>query len=348
MGSDQGWLESDSEYSERTAREANERIVEDSTGSAPNQGWLESDQEYNERIANEANERTIEDTTGRAAKQGWVETDQEYSDRLAREANECTVESSTGSAPNQGVIESDTDYSARVRKEANEKIIEQETGSAPKQGWLESDHDYRSRISNEAREAIARRPSSAGKSDNPPVAQGAGGPAGSSGGSSGTSSIGAGVSGVAIIGIVLATCFACPWGVWQSASEAHKEAERKQAARKAMDDKAIKFLLSKGGSLPGMWLSPRDDQIAFGRCIIVNDKELVLMVQAEIWQLYTSVDGGDNWDLLVRFPLAFPNGSIDGWNWTVNKNTRLINVGVSRPKFGVGSVEASITSNDFG
>jgi hypothetical protein len=39
----QGWFESDEDYRTRMTQEANERIVEDSTGSAPKQGWFENE-----------------------------------------------------------------------------------------------------------------------------------------------------------------------------------------------------------------------------------------------------------------------------------------------------------------
>jgi hypothetical protein len=50
MSSDQGWFESDEDYARRVAREANERTIEDASGSGPSQGWLESDDEYEARI----------------------------------------------------------------------------------------------------------------------------------------------------------------------------------------------------------------------------------------------------------------------------------------------------------
>lgn len=156
MSSGQGWFESDEDYRDRVAREADERTIENSTGDAPSQGWFESDESYRERISQEANEHRVEDSTGSAPSQGWFESDSDYRDRIAQEANERTIEASTGTAPKQGWFESDDDYDIRIRKEANEHIIEDDSGSAPKQGWFEGDHDYRSRIAHEARESRAR------------------------------------------------------------------------------------------------------------------------------------------------------------------------------------------------
>jgi DNA-directed RNA polymerase subunit RPC12/RpoP/membrane protein implicated in regulation of membrane protease activity len=162
MGSKQGWFESDPEYRQRITREANERKIEESTGSAPKQGWLESDQDYAERIAREANECVVKDSTGSAPKQGWLESDDDYRQRIGREANERVVEDSTGSTPKRGWLETEADYDVRVRKEANEESIEQHTGAGPKQGWFEGDHDYRARIAHEAREIEASGHTSGG------------------------------------------------------------------------------------------------------------------------------------------------------------------------------------------
>ena len=134
------------------AQEANERTIEDSTGSAPSQCWFEGDDDYRQRVAREADERTIEGSTGSASSQGWFESDDTYRERIHREANECTVKDLTGSAPAQGWFEADQDYDTRIRKEANEQIVNSGTGSSPKQSWFESSHDYRSRIAHEARE----------------------------------------------------------------------------------------------------------------------------------------------------------------------------------------------------
>lgn len=72
MGTKQGWFESDDEYQHRVAQEANERTIENVTGSAPSQGWLESDDSYHDRIAREANEERIREATGSAPSQGWI------------------------------------------------------------------------------------------------------------------------------------------------------------------------------------------------------------------------------------------------------------------------------------
>lgn len=156
MNPTQGWFESDDDYRNRVAQEADERTIEDSTGSAPSQGWFESDENYRNRITQESNAHRIEDSTGSAPSRAWFEDDESYQDRIAREANERTIEDSTGSAPKQGWFESDNDYGTRIRKVANEQFVENGTGSAPKQGWFEGDYDYRSRIAHEAREVRAR------------------------------------------------------------------------------------------------------------------------------------------------------------------------------------------------
>lgn len=151
MTSNQGWFESDEDYRNRVAKEADEHTIEQSSGAAASQGWFESDDSYRERIANEANELRIENSTGSKPSQGWFESDDSYSDRISREANERAIESATGSAPSQGWFESDENYDIRVRKEANEQIIKNGTGSSSKQGWFEGDHNYRSRVAHEAR-----------------------------------------------------------------------------------------------------------------------------------------------------------------------------------------------------
>src|ERR1041384_358722 len=156
MSLTQGWFESDDDYRARVAREADERTVEQSTGSVPSKGWFESDEAYRDRIAQEANECRIEDSSGSAPSQGWFESDQAYRDRIALEANERTVEDATGAAPSQGWFENDDDYEIRIRKEANEHIVSGGTGSSPRQGWFEGDHEYRSRIAHEARDVRAR------------------------------------------------------------------------------------------------------------------------------------------------------------------------------------------------
>jgi hypothetical protein len=155
MSPNQGFFESDDDYRSRVAQEANERTIENSTGSAPSQGFFESEDSYRDRVTHEANEHRIEDSAGTAPSQGWFESDDSYHDRIAQEANERTIEDSTGSAPSHGWFESNNDYDTRIRKEANEHMVEGGNGSAPKQGWFEGDQDYRRRIAHEAREIRA-------------------------------------------------------------------------------------------------------------------------------------------------------------------------------------------------
>ena len=171
MSSGQGFFESDDDYRDRVAREADERTIEESTGSAPSRGFFESDDEYRDRISQEANERRIEDSTGSSPSKGWIESDEDYRDRIAREANERTIEDSTGTTPSRGWFESEGDYDIRVRREANEQIITG-SGASPSRGLFESDHDYRSRIAHEARQVRSsgsskdvRETSSASSSD---------------------------------------------------------------------------------------------------------------------------------------------------------------------------------------
>src|SRR5258708_1288429 len=52
----QGYFESDEDYRKRMTQEANERIVEDSTGRAPWQGYFEKHGAYRKRITVEAHE----------------------------------------------------------------------------------------------------------------------------------------------------------------------------------------------------------------------------------------------------------------------------------------------------
>lgn len=193
MSSTQGWFETDGDYRDRTAQEANERTIEESTSSAPSQGWLEDDDDYRDRIAQEASERTIEDATGSAPSQGWLEADDDYRDRITQEADERRVEDSTGSVPSQGWFEDEEDYDIRIRKEANEHIIEDDDGDAPRQGLFECDHDYRSRIAHEAREIRAREPSDSSTDNN----------RGSSSCSSGGGSGGGGLIVLIIIGAIV-------------------------------------------------------------------------------------------------------------------------------------------------
>lgn len=156
MSGDQGLLESDGEYQSRVAREADERTIEQSTGSPPSQGWLEDDTSYRTRIAQEANERRVESSTGTAPSRGWFEDEGHYRARVAQDASIRAVADRSGTEPSQGFFESDEHFEIRVRKEANEQIVGTATGSVPRQGWLEGDHAYRSRIAHEAREVLAR------------------------------------------------------------------------------------------------------------------------------------------------------------------------------------------------
>lgn len=155
MSPKQGWLESDEDFRHRVAQEADERTIQNSSGSAPNKGWFESDQDYRDRVAQEANEHRVKDSSGDAPSRGWIEGEDSYRERIAQEANERTIEDATGSTPAQGWFESDSDYDVRIRREANEHIVIGGAGSSPKQGWFEGDHDYRSRVAHKAREVRA-------------------------------------------------------------------------------------------------------------------------------------------------------------------------------------------------
>lgn len=156
MSSDQGWFETDEDYAQRIAEEANERTIEELTGDAPNQGFFESDEAYRDRMAEEANEARIENLSGEAPTPGWFESETDYRDRIHLEANERTVETIGGSAPSQGFFASDEAYDVRVRLEANELLIQQSTGEGARQGWIEGDHAYRSRVAHEARLAAVK------------------------------------------------------------------------------------------------------------------------------------------------------------------------------------------------
>ncbi len=152
MSSGKGWFESDSDYRDRMEREANERTIEDATGSTPSRGWFESDDNYSDRISREANEQTVESATGAKPSRGWFESEENYSARVDREANERIVEMSGGSRPTKGLFESDDNYETRVRQEANEATIKTSTGNAQSKGLFESDYEYRQRIDREANE----------------------------------------------------------------------------------------------------------------------------------------------------------------------------------------------------
>jgi hypothetical protein len=151
-----GIFESDEDYRSRISQEANERIVEESTGSTPSKGIFESDEDYRSRINEEACERIIEDSTGSTPSKGIFESDEDYHSRVSEEAHERIIEDSTGSTPSKGIFESDEDYHSRVSEEANERIIEDFTGSTPSKGVFEADGDYRRRIGLEAREQRAK------------------------------------------------------------------------------------------------------------------------------------------------------------------------------------------------
>jgi hypothetical protein len=158
----QGFFESDNDYRERIAREADERTIESNTGDEPKQGFFESDDDYRERISEEADESVIEAVTDDAPKQGFFENDDHYRDRISLEADESTIEDSTGDAPSQGFFESDDHYRDRVSVEADESIIEKATGDAPSQGFFESDDSYRERVAEEADEHRASSDDSGG------------------------------------------------------------------------------------------------------------------------------------------------------------------------------------------
>ncbi|HEY8698309.1 MAG TPA: hypothetical protein VIM02_11875 [Rhizomicrobium sp.] len=153
----QGWLESDDDYATRMRQEAAERIIEQSTGSAPHQGFLESNDDYRSRVTQEANERVIEDSGGSAPHQGFFENDSDYRTRVFEEANARILEDSGGSSPRQGLFESNDEYRSRVFREANEATVARDHGSNPRQGWFESDSDYKRRVNLEAREIRAER-----------------------------------------------------------------------------------------------------------------------------------------------------------------------------------------------
>lgn len=176
------------------------------------QGFFESDDDYRERTAREADERTIEDSTGSAPSKGFFESDGDYRERVSREADERTVEDSTGSAPSKGWFEGDDGYETRVRREANEHTIERDTGSAPKKGWFEGDHDYRSRIAHEARELKAReRADSSTDSDSGSSSSydsGSGSYSGDDSSSSRTGSGAGGVIGFIVLAVLAVVVFA--------------------------------------------------------------------------------------------------------------------------------------------
>lgn len=202
MSPSQGFFESDDDYSVRVAKEADERTIKDSTGSAPSRGFFESDDSYRDRITREANENRIESSTGSAPAQGLFESDDSYRDRIEREANESTITSSTGARPSQGFFERDEAYVVRVRKEANEQVVAHGTRSSPKQGFFEGDHAYRSRIAHEARAVRADGPATSDSTTSPDHRG-----AGSDGPSSGSTSSGSFGGIFVAIAVVIAMAF---------------------------------------------------------------------------------------------------------------------------------------------
>lgn len=154
MGSGQGWFESDSDYRDRSERESNERIIADSTGTAPKQSWFEGDASYASRIADEASERTIESNTGSAPRQGWFESSDDYRSRIEHEANVSSVSRISGETPRQGCFEGDDSFNTRMRQEANEQYLA-DSGQSARQGLFEGDYAYRQRINQDANKVRA-------------------------------------------------------------------------------------------------------------------------------------------------------------------------------------------------
>ena len=149
-------FESDEDYAARMREEAAEKVIEDSTGSAPTRRLFESDEDYRSRVTQEANEHIVEDSTGYAPRQRLCENDRDYRTRVFEEANARVVEDATGSAPRKRLFEDDDDYRSRVFQESNEATIKEHTGSEPHQRIFENDGDYKRRVGLEAREFRAR------------------------------------------------------------------------------------------------------------------------------------------------------------------------------------------------
>ena len=166
MGSSQGWFESDADYRDRLEQESNERIVEESTGSAPKQGWLESAEAYSSRISDEANVRTIEGNTGSAPSQGWFESNEDYRTRIEQEANVSTIARTSGNAPRQGWFEGNDSFNTRMRQEANEQFLA-DSGQSARKGWFEDDYAYRQRINQEANKVRAFKEQNGPKGHDP-------------------------------------------------------------------------------------------------------------------------------------------------------------------------------------
>jgi hypothetical protein len=159
MSSGKGWFESDEAYRHRMEQEANEAIVQKSTGSEPSKGWFESDQAYSARIAKEAQEHTIKESSGSTPSKSWLESDEAYARRIEQEANESVVRESTGKKPSKRLFESEENYNTRIRKEANEHFIADHEPTAPRKGLFETDFQFRSRINQEANESRVRHKS---------------------------------------------------------------------------------------------------------------------------------------------------------------------------------------------
>lgn len=153
----QGFFESDEDYAQRVARQADERSVELATGEKPSQGFFESDETYAKRIRRAADESEIKLSSGERPSQGFFESDADYQQRISLEAKRSVVASQDESRASQGFFEEDRAYRQRMSRQSDEAAIERETGSKPSQGFFESDEDYRNRIWHEARELRAAR-----------------------------------------------------------------------------------------------------------------------------------------------------------------------------------------------
>lgn len=147
--------ESDREYAGRVNQEANEKVIEESTGSAPSKRFWEGDSDYRGRISREANELTIEKSTGNAPSQRFWESDDHYRGRISLAAHEAIISNSSGSSPSQRLWESDDAYRSRISREANELTIQNVTGTNPTKGFFESESKFRRRIYVQARELRA-------------------------------------------------------------------------------------------------------------------------------------------------------------------------------------------------
>jgi hypothetical protein len=158
-------FESERAYRDRVYLEGKERIVEDSTGSAPKQRFFEGNDAYRSRIAHDANERIIESISGSAPKQGFFESDDRYRSRIHYEADERVIEGATGSVPRQRFFEGTEAYRDRTSREANARIVETARGAEPRQRFFEGSEAFRSRVNREAKEIKASRVESTVKRD---------------------------------------------------------------------------------------------------------------------------------------------------------------------------------------